>query len=47
VTFNPLTGLLGGQIAPGAAANGPTRVTVAASDGSNSVSQTFQWNVNP
>jgi uncharacterized repeat protein (TIGR01451 family) len=35
-----------GTIAPGAAANGPYRVTVTAGDGTSSASTTFNWNVN-
>ena len=47
LAINPTTGAIGGTLAAGAADAGPTSVTVAASNGSVSTSQTFTWTVNP
>ncbi len=47
LSINPTTGLISGNIAPGAAANGPFPVDVAASNGTVSSSQTFNWTINP
>jgi hypothetical protein len=44
--FNPTTGLISGTVAAGASDYGPYNVTVTASDGTFSTSQTFAWTVN-
>ena len=45
LTLNAQTGLIAGVVAPGAGASGPDAVTVTASDGTLSDSQSFTWNV--
>jgi hypothetical protein len=47
LSINAATGLIGGTIAAGAASGSPLTVTVAASNGSVSASQTCTWTVNP
>ena len=44
--LNPTTGVLGGTVAIGDAANGPYAVTVQAAAGAYSATQSFTWNVN-
>ncbi len=46
LAINPTSGVIGGTIAVGAAANGPYSVTVLATDGTYSSSEVFTWNVN-
>jgi hypothetical protein len=47
LSLDSATGVISGTISAGAAAAGPYTVTVAASDGTASTSQTFTWTVNP
>ena len=43
LSVNPTTGLISGVVAADAGAGSPDAVTVTASDGSTSVSQSFTW----
>ncbi len=45
LAIDPVTGLVSGTIAAGAAADSPLTTTVTAGDGTYSDSQTFTWNV--
>src|SRR5260370_27050643 len=45
LTVNPTTGLISGTIGTTADSGSPYTVTVTASDGTNSASQTFTWTV--
>jgi hypothetical protein len=45
LSINSTTGLIGGTILAGAAAAGPYRVTLSASDGTSSASVSFWWQV--
>ena len=47
LSINAATGLLSGVLGVAASAGGPYAVTVTASDGSNSTSQSFTWTVTP
>jgi hypothetical protein len=47
LSINPSTGLISGTLAVGSYSNSPYSVTVAASNGTLSSSQTFNWTVNP
>src|SRR5206468_716833 len=47
VTINSSTGLISGTIAAGAPLSSPYAATVAASDGTLSTSQTFNWTITP
>jgi hypothetical protein len=47
VSINGLTGTLAGTLSATADVGGPYQVTVTATDGVNSVSQTFTWFVSP
>jgi hypothetical protein len=47
LSIDASSGLISGTIATGAAGNGPFEVTVTASDGTYSSSQTFAWAVKP
>ena len=47
LNIDPNTGIISGIIAPGADGASPYTVTVDATDGTNSGSQTFTWNVAP
>ena len=44
--LNSGTGVISGTVAVGDAANGPYSITVTATDGTNSASQTFTWTIN-
>jgi hypothetical protein len=46
LAINPSTGLIAGTLADGASLTSPYSVTVSASDGSATSSQTFAWTVN-
>jgi len=45
VTINPNSGLISGTVAAGDSVASPSSVTVAATDGTYSGSQTFNWNI--
>jgi hypothetical protein len=45
LSINSASGLISGTISPGSAIDSPFTATVTASDGSNTASQTFTWNV--
>jgi hypothetical protein len=47
LSINTSTGLISGTIASNADMNGPYNVTVTASDGTNTTTQTFLWTVSP
>jgi hypothetical protein len=47
LSINTTTGVISGTVAAGAADGGPYSVTVAASNGSVSSSQSFTWTINP
>ena len=47
LSIDSATGVISGTMAAGNAANGPFSVTVMATNGTASDSQTFNWNVNP
>jgi hypothetical protein len=47
LTIDSLSGLITGTVDPGAALNAPYTVTVTASDGSLTASQSFAWTVSP
>ncbi len=47
LSINSTTGVISGTVAAGAASNTPYSVTVTASDGALSASQTFNWTVAP
>ena len=46
LVISPTSGAITGTIAPGASANGPYSVTIAAEDGTYTNTQIFNWNVN-
>jgi hypothetical protein len=47
LSVNAGTGVIGGTVAPGAAADGPFTPTLVVSDGTASTQQALTWNVNP
>ncbi len=47
LSVNSSTGLISGTIANTADADGPFAVTISASDGTSTASQSFNWNVDP